>query len=58
MLVRMIDLHCPFNNKILHISKKSRNNPVALVAEVTTLRRHMQSNHKARWLKVFELVND
>ncbi|KAF8336804.1 hypothetical protein F5887DRAFT_890955 [Amanita rubescens] len=36
---------------LLEFSKKSVANPVALVAEVSTLRRHMQSSHKAAYQK-------
>jgi hypothetical protein len=35
------------------ISKKSPDHPVSLVADVTTLRRHMQSNHKVCSLQPF-----
>lgn len=33
---------------LLEFSEKSVANPVSLVAEVSTLRRHMQSSHKGR----------
>ena len=43
-----IDIFCDLSSTNAQTSKQSPDHPISLVADMTTLRRHMQSNHKVR----------